>query len=96
VAPGEGESGVREIGGKVRVGSADRRHVRRRQSNDEPVRDVSPATIPMSTGFHRSLDAALDLDRANRGLEDPRGLALEQSLEEPFDGSQGSHVGAGV
>ena len=69
---------------------------RRARSHDEPCGTTVRAPSRTRSGLHGPFEAALDLDRSDRGPEQPRGLALEQPFEEAFDGGKGSHVGAGV
>ena len=49
----------------------------RMQVDDEPVRHERAIGRGQSFGFHRPLDAVLDLDRLEPCPEEPRGRALE-------------------
>src|SRR3954447_18800459 len=60
------------------------------------MRNDRPAALARSIAFHGPLEPALDLDRPDRGPEQPRGLALEEPFEKALDRGKGSHVGGGV
>jgi len=90
----EGERAVGEIRGEGRCGGSERGEVVGRQPDGEPMRHECPRAVANPGALHRTLEPDLDLDRANGRLEEPRCLALEQPLEEPLHGGQGSHSGA--
>ena len=91
VAAGELQGGVGEVGGKRRVGLVERGEVRHVEMDGEPVRDDRAVAVAHPTRFHRPLDAALELDRLELRVEQAGRLPLEEALEEPLEGGEGSH-----
>jgi hypothetical protein len=69
--------------------------VRGVEADDEPVRDEHPVRRAEPAVLDRALDPALELQWLEAGPEQPSRRSLEDSFEEPFEGSEGAHVRGG-
>ena len=93
---GEGEGAVGQPRREVGHCGPERREIVRLQADREAVRHDRSSAVAGQALFHGPLEPPLNLDRADRRSEQPRGLALEEPFEEVLDGGKGSHVGGGV
>ena len=91
MAAGKSEGGVGEIRRERWMGLPEGRQVRRREVDGVAVRHEGPVAVADPFGLHRPLHPPLELDRLELRPEQPCGLPLEEALEEPLQGGQGSH-----
>ncbi len=91
MAASKPKSGVGEIGRERRMGLPQGGEVRRREVDGVAIRHERPVAVTDPFGLHRPLHPPLQLDRLELRSEEPCGLPLENALEEPLQGGQGSH-----
>lgn len=93
---GKTQSGIGQLSGQMTGRIGIRRDVAGMEPNEVVVRDNDPAGIRVAGMLHRTFDPSLDLDGLDRRPEQPCPGTLEEALEELFNGSKSSHLGAGV
>jgi hypothetical protein len=77
-----------------RMDSVERFGVGRMERDHVPIRDICAIAGIDASSVHRTLETALDLDGLERRVEQPRGGALEQSLEESLNRRKRAHRAA--
>ena len=92
-AKGKLQRGVGKVRSEGRMCGSECRQVVRGEPDRESVRNERSPSVTRPIGLHRPLHAPLKLDRLELCPEQARGLPLEQTLEEPLQGGQGSHRG---